>query len=59
MLPADGAYSSNIVSSLYYDTRDRRGLYEKLNSDFLKLKVRLRWYTELNGTSERLDRSWR
>lgn len=45
----DGAHAANVVSSLYYDTADRRGLYEKVNSDFLKTKVRLRWYTDLDG----------
>ena len=45
----DSAHPANVVSSLYYDTRDRRSLHEKNNSDFLKTKVRLRWYTELDG----------
>ena len=45
----DATHPANVVSSLYYDTRDRRGLYEKLNSDFFKTKFRLRWYRELDG----------
>ncbi len=45
----DAEHPANVVSSLYYDTRDRRGLYEKLNSDFLKTKFRLRWYRDLDG----------
>ena len=45
----DVEHPANVVSSLYYDTRDRRGLYEKLNSDFLKTKYRLRWYRDLDG----------
>ena len=42
-------HPANVVSSLYYDTRDRRSLYEKLNSNFLKTKFRLRWYRDLDG----------
>ncbi len=45
----DAEHPANVVSSLYYDTRDRRGLYGKLNSDFLKTKFRLRWYRDLDG----------
>ena len=50
----DKKYSSGTVSSLYFDTNDRRMLYEKLNSDFLKTKIRLRWYTELDGSIQTL-----
>ena len=39
------------VSSIYYDTPDLRSLREKLNSDYLKTKVRLRWYSTLDGES--------
>ena len=46
----DGAHPANVVSSVYYDTRDRGALHEKTNSDYLKTKVRLRWYTELDGS---------
>jgi len=39
-----------LVSTIYYDTPDLRSLGEKINSDYLKLKVRLRWYSDLEGT---------
>jgi len=34
------------VSSIYYDTRDWVYLGEKINSDYLKTKIRLRWYSD-------------
>ena len=41
----DPEFAHGIVSSIYYDTRDWRLLYEKVNSDYLKTKVRVRWYS--------------
>ena len=43
----DPHYPANVVSSIYFDTHDWRYLNEKENSDFLKTKVRLRWYEAL------------
>jgi hypothetical protein len=40
----DPAYPRGIVSSIYYDTPAGAYLFEKLNSDYLKTKIRLRWY---------------
>lgn len=42
-------FPSSIVSSVYFDTRGWRSLGEKLNSDLFKLKVRLRWYSNLGA----------
>lgn len=42
----DPEYPHNIVSSIYYDTKDWRFLQEKVNSDYLKTKLRVRWYCE-------------
>jgi hypothetical protein len=41
----DPEFPSGIVSSIYYDTRDWRLLAEKINSDYLKTKIRVRWYS--------------
>ncbi len=41
----DPEFAHGVVSSIYYDTRDWRLLYEKVNSDYLKTKVRVRWYS--------------
>lgn len=41
---ADPEFPHGIVSSIYYDTRDWRLLAEKVNSDYLKTKIRVRWY---------------
>jgi hypothetical protein len=45
----DASYPAAIVSTIYYDTPDLRLLFEKLDSDYLKTKVRLRWYRSLEG----------
>lgn len=43
-LSEDGAFPTARISSLYYDTPDLRYVADKRNSDYLKQKVRLRWY---------------
>ncbi len=45
----DGEYPYGTVSSVYYDTPWWHLLREKLNSDYLKTKFRIRWYSDLNG----------
>jgi hypothetical protein len=48
----DPRYPSAVVSTIYYDTPDFTLLFEKVNSDYLKTKVRLRWYdTALPGSA--------
>lgn len=42
----DPLYCEGIVSSIYFDTRELDMLSEKLNSTYLKTKIRLRWYSE-------------
>ena len=44
---ADGDHPQNIISSVYYDTVDWNFLGEKINSDYLKTKYRLRWYQDV------------
>ena len=42
------------VHSIYFDTRDWKLLGDKLDSNFIKLKVRLRWYSNPeNGNCDR------
>lgn len=43
----DAQYAEGIVSSIYFDTRQFDLLAEKLNSYYLKTKVRLRWYSSV------------
>jgi hypothetical protein len=45
----DPTHARGKVNSVYFDTADRRFLAEKVNSDYLKTKVRLRWYSEVEG----------
>ncbi len=45
----DPQYPAGVVNSIYFDTRDWQALGEKINSDYLKTKVRLRWYADING----------
>lgn len=42
-------FPAAIISSIYYDSPDWRLLGEKLDSTFLKTKVRLRWYSDPAG----------
>lgn len=43
----DPAYRFGLVSSLYYDTAALSLFREKRNGDYLKNKVRLRWYDDV------------
>ncbi len=45
-LRPDPEHAEGHVCSIYYDTPDWRFVEEKLSSDFLKTKVRLRWYED-------------
>lgn len=49
----DRSYAVGFVWSIYYDTSGLDLYYEKRNGDYLKSKVRLRWYTR--GPSELPD----
>jgi hypothetical protein len=40
----DAKFPQNRVFTIYYDTSARTFMREKLNSDYLKTKVRVRWY---------------
>jgi hypothetical protein len=48
-LQADGEYSSSSISSIYFDSKDFKSLAEKLNSDYLKSKYRVRWYGDVES----------
>ena len=54
----DPAFPVGIVSSIYFDSRDWAYLGEKRNSDYLKTKVRLRWYEQGESDSAPPDRSF-
>ncbi len=45
----DPDYHEGKISSIYFDTKDFRMLNEKLSSDYLKTKVRLRWYSSIDS----------
>lgn len=44
----DPDFAEGCVSSIYFDTQHFEMLSEKLNSFYLKAKVRLRWYSSLS-----------
>ncbi len=46
----DPEFPAAIVWTVYYDTPALVSLGEKINSDFLKRKIRVRWYSDLNGS---------
>lgn len=45
----DPRYPAAVVSTIYFDTAQLDFLGRKLDSDYLKTKVRLRWYGDLEG----------
>jgi len=47
--PRHPRHPTYLVSSIYFDTRSWHSLNEKANSDFSKSKIRLRWYSALDG----------
>lgn len=46
----DPKYPIGKLNTLYYDTFDLKFYREKINGDYLKTKVRLRWYDEIDNT---------
>lgn len=58
-LPPDPHHPAYRVSSIYFDTVSWQSLNEKVNSDFSKSKIRLRWYSALDtrepGETVRLE----
>ncbi|MFC1599335.1 VTC domain-containing protein, partial [Candidatus Omnitrophota bacterium] len=55
MCQSDPEFPVGVVSSIYYDTAHWVSLREKINSDYVKTKVRVRWYSGLNGGEEATD----
>lgn len=51
----DPAFDIGTISTIYYDTPALSSYYEKRNSDYLKSKVRLRWYENLNSSDTDVD----
>jgi len=45
----DGKYPPAMVHTVYYDTPRLALLGQKIGSDFLKTKVRVRWYADRDG----------
>ena len=46
---SDSEFPSAIVWTIYDDTPALVSLGEKINSDYLKRKIRVRWYSDLDG----------
>ena len=45
----DPKFPAAVVWTIYYDTPALVSLGEKVNSDYLKRKIRVRWYSDLDG----------
>jgi hypothetical protein len=45
----DPEFPAAVVWTIYYDTPQLASLGEKINSDYLKRKIRVRWYSELQA----------
>lgn len=44
----DPKFPETVISSVYFDTKDLKLLDEKVESDHVKSKFRIRWYEDLN-----------
>jgi SPX domain protein involved in polyphosphate accumulation len=49
----DAEFAGNVVHSLYFDTLGWDFAMDKASSDYLKTKIRVRWYTSFDGTKGR------
>ena len=54
----DGLHATGLVSTIYYDTPSLQLLGEKSDSDYQKLKVRLRWYRAPLGSSSGSEKAF-
>jgi hypothetical protein len=45
----DPQFPAAVVWTIYYDTPALASLGEKINSDYLKRKIRVRWYSDVEG----------
>jgi hypothetical protein len=54
----DDQFPENVVHSVYFDSPDLASYAEKANGDYLKTKVRLRWYSRSTERGRAGDRPW-
>ena len=45
----DPRFGANDVFTVYYDTPDQQSIHEKIDSDYVKTKIRVRWYAPAGG----------
>jgi hypothetical protein len=58
MCPLDDEFPVNIVHSVYFDSPDLASYEEKANGDYLKAKLRLRWYAQPRETRRAGTDAW-
>ncbi len=51
----DANYHIGTISSIYYDTPGLDHYFEKRHSDYVKSKIRLRWYDDVEGDGDSFD----
>lgn len=51
-LEPDGDFPEAKISSIYFDTKNLDFYNEKLNSDHIKSKFRIRWYTDIDSEKD-------
>jgi hypothetical protein len=54
----DGQFPENVVHSVYFDSADLASYAEKANGDYLKNKLRLRWYAEPGERGPKTGHDW-
>src|SRR5215470_13619678 len=54
----DDQFPENVVHSIYFDSPDLASYAEKANGDYLKTKLRLRWYAERRERASEAGGPW-
>ena len=56
--PPDDEFPENVVHTVYFDSPDLASYEEKANGDYLKAKLRLRWYARPGGPTRLAGDTW-
>lgn len=56
--PPDDEFPENVVHTVYFDSPDLASYEEKANGDYLKAKLRLRWYAQAGEPARKTREAW-
>jgi hypothetical protein len=58
MCPPDDEFPANVVHTVYFDSPDLASYREKANGEYLKAKLRLRWYAQPGEPARAAGDAW-